>query len=181
MGDTAGLCVTTRVNAIDPAGCNTTRAQHAMGISVFVDRKGFSSASPELPCPPPCRRMTTEEKRAGSHQKWAQTMSIVVRALGKFFVYIFFFFFFFFCFQLTNSFHIIGYKHAATTALETTRPRPAAMNDNHHMTMKTGCGPYNNKEQLSTRSQPCELLLQGGWRVYRTHNNIHGHQHPGSA
>jgi hypothetical protein len=73
-----------QVNAIHPAGCDATCAWHVMGILVFVDRKGFSSALPELSCPPPCCRTTTEEKPAGSHQKWAQTMSIVVRALRKF-------------------------------------------------------------------------------------------------
>jgi hypothetical protein len=61
-------------------------------------------------------------------------MSIVVRALDKFFISILPLFFF----QLTNSFYFIGYKHAVTTALEMTCPRPVATNDNHHMMMKTG-------------------------------------------
>jgi hypothetical protein len=45
--------------------CGTVVA--LLGISVFVDRKSFSSALPEPLCLPPCCRMTTEEKQAGSH------------------------------------------------------------------------------------------------------------------
>ena len=129
------------------------------------DRKGFS-ASPE-PCPPP-RRRTTTEKRAGPHQKWTRTMSMVVWALHKFFISFLPLFFF----QLTNSFHFIGYEHPVMTALETAHPRPATTNDDNGHVRPT-----------TTRSgrAPTEPLLQGRSWVYCTHDNIHGHQHPGPA
>ena len=50
--------------------------------------------------------------------------------------------FFLFFFQLTNSFHFIGYEYAVITALEMAHPWPATTNDNHCMMMTMGmCAP----------------------------------------
>jgi hypothetical protein len=84
------------VNAIHPAGCDATRARHVMGISVFVDRKGFSSASLE-----PCAHhhaieRATEEKRGITPKMGPNDVYRRSGPMKVFCIHFFLFFFFFF-------------------------------------------------------------------------------------